>query len=63
LKNQPWLVYRLLIEKNIEKAQKALSMIVGRDTDQLSDEAVSSGCVETVAENLVDGVIAPYLSF
>ena len=52
-------VYRLLIENNIEKARQALAMIVGRDTGQLSEEAVSRACVETVAENLVDGVIAP----
>ncbi len=52
-------VYRLLVENNIEKARKALAMIVGRDTGQLSEEAIGRACVETVAENLVDGVIAP----
>jgi adenosylcobinamide-phosphate synthase len=52
-------VYRLLVENNIEKARKELAMIVGRDTAQLSKEAVSRACVETIAENLVDGVIAP----
>lgn len=59
LEKSAMVVYRLLIEKNMEKAKKALSLIVGRDTDQLSEEAVSRACVETVAENLVDGVIAP----
>jgi adenosylcobinamide-phosphate synthase len=52
-------VYRLLAVNNIEKAREELAMIVGRDTGQLSEEAVSRACVETVAENLVDGVIAP----
>jgi adenosylcobinamide-phosphate synthase len=52
-------VYRLLVENNIEKARKELAMIVGRDTGQLSEEPVSRACVETVGENLVDGVIAP----
>ena len=52
-------VYRLLAGNNIEKAREELAMIVGRDTGQLSEEAVSRACVETVAENLVDGVIAP----
>jgi adenosylcobinamide-phosphate synthase len=52
-------VYRLLVENNIENARKELAMIVGRDTSDLSGEAVSRACVETVAENLVDGVVAP----
>jgi len=52
-------VYQFLVENNIEKARNELAMIVGRDTGQLSEEAVSRACVETVAENLVDGVIAP----
>jgi adenosylcobinamide-phosphate synthase len=52
-------VYRLLAGNNMEKAREELAMIVGRDTGQLSEEAVSRACVETVAENLVDGVIAP----
>jgi adenosylcobinamide-phosphate synthase len=54
-------VYRLLVENNIENARKELAMIVGRDTSDLSEEAVSRACVETVAENLVDGVVAPLL--
>jgi adenosylcobinamide-phosphate synthase len=52
-------VYRLLVENNIENARKELAMIVGRDTSDLSEEAASRACVETVAENLVDGVVAP----
>ncbi|MFO8085578.1 MAG: adenosylcobinamide-phosphate synthase CbiB [Desulfobacterales bacterium] len=52
-------VYRSMIANNIAYARKELAMIVGRDTDQLSQEGVSRACVETVAENLVDGVIAP----
>ncbi len=52
-------VYRLLDGDNIGKAREKLAMIVGRDTGQLSEEAVSRACVETVAENLVDGVISP----
>jgi adenosylcobinamide-phosphate synthase len=34
-------------------------MIVGRETDQLDKEGVSRAAVETVAENLVDGIVAP----
>jgi adenosylcobinamide-phosphate synthase len=40
-------------------ARKHLSMIVGRDTEGLSDEGVLRATVETLAENLSDGVIAP----
>ncbi len=52
-------VYRVLMANDIETARKKLAMIVGRDTDRLSGQGVSRACVETVAENLVDGVIAP----
>ena len=44
---------------NLEKARRALSMIVGRDTENLDREGVIRAAVETVAENTADGVIAP----
>jgi adenosylcobinamide-phosphate synthase len=34
-------------------------MIVGRETDRLDEEGVRRAAVETVAENLVDGIVAP----
>lgn len=40
-------------------ARKAVSMIVGRDTERLSGEGVAKAAVETVAENASDGVLAP----
>ena len=43
----------------IEKARKAVSLIVGRDTDVLSRDGICAAAVETVAENTSDGVIAP----
>ena len=42
-------------------ARKAVSMIVGRDTDALDEQGVAKAAVETVAENVSDGVIAPLL--
>lgn len=42
-----------------EDARVKLSMIVGRDTADLSDEEVLRATIETLAENLSDGVIAP----
>ncbi len=53
-------VYRSLISSSdIEEAREAVSMIVGRDTSKLDRVGVSRACVETVAENMVDGVTAP----
>ena len=44
---------------SLEKARRAVSMIVGRDTENLDREGVIRAAVETVAENTADGVIAP----
>ncbi len=52
-------VYRSLERKDIVSARKKLSLIVGRDTDNLEHQGVVRAAVETVAENIVDGVIAP----
>ena len=52
-------VYLALKEEGIEKARKAVSMIVGRDTENLTEEGVTKAAVETVAENTSDGIIAP----
>lgn len=41
-------------------ARKAVSRIVGRDTQGLDAAGVTRAAVETVAENYSDGVIAPY---
>lgn len=54
-------VYACLERKSLPDARKAVSMIVGRDTDRLGEEEVAKAAVETVAENTSDGVIAPML--
>lgn len=54
-------VYQKLKENDLIGARKAVSMIVGRDTEQLSEEGVTKAAVETVAENTSDGVIAPLI--
>lgn len=46
---------------DIEGARRALSMIVGRDTEHLTEPEIWRGAVETVAENSSDGVIAPLI--
>jgi adenosylcobinamide-phosphate synthase len=43
----------------MEDARKKLAMIVGRDTGRLSEEGVLRATIETLAENLSDGFMAP----
>lgn len=40
-------------------ARRALSLIVGRDTAELDEQAILRACIETVAENSSDGIVAP----
>ena len=54
-------VYVALKDNGLEAGRKAVSMIVGRDTQNLTEEGVTKAAVETVAENTSDGVIAPLL--
>lgn len=61
LKVESMKVYEKLEHGTLEEARKAVSMIVGRDTENLTDEEVTKAAVETVAENASDGVIAPML--
>ncbi|MBO4437977.1 MAG: cobalamin biosynthesis protein CobD [Spirochaetaceae bacterium] len=61
LKVESMKVYKKLEHGTIEEARKAVSMIVGRDTENLTAEEVAKAAVETVAENTSDGVIAPML--
>ena len=46
---------------SLERARKAVGLIVGRDTQDLSEEEVVRAAVETTAESACDGVIAPLL--
>ncbi|MEA4965431.1 MAG: adenosylcobinamide-phosphate synthase CbiB [Oscillospiraceae bacterium] len=50
-----------LEQEGLPGARLAVSRIVGRDTEALSEEGVVKATVETVAENLSDGVVAPLL--
>lgn len=61
LKDESMKVYQCLKEKTLPEARKAVSMIVGRDTDCLDEAGVAKAAIETVAENTSDGVIAPML--
>ena len=61
LKVESMKVYRALEGGTLEDARRAVSMIVGRDTERLTDEGVTKAAIETVAESTNDGVIAPML--
>lgn len=65
LKTESMKVYKTVAENDIEKSRKAVSMIVGRDTESLDFEGIIKATVETVAENTSDGVTAPifYMAF
>lgn len=59
LKRESQKVMDALEAGDVEKAKWAVSMIVGRDTKDLTDEGIARAAIETVAENTSDGVIAP----
>jgi adenosylcobinamide-phosphate synthase len=61
LKVESMKVYHNLKNQTLEEARKAVSMIVGRDTQCLDEIGVAKAAIETVAENTSDGVIAPML--
>lgn len=61
LKTESMKVYRELVREDLAGARKMVSMIVGRDTRDLSMEQVTKAAVETVAENTSDGTVAPML--
>jgi len=52
-------VYAMLRHDNLLEAKKKLAMIVGRDVRSLTESGTARAAVETVAENLVDGVLSP----
>lgn len=52
-------VFGALKEGNLDKARASLSKIVGRDTANLDEREIVRAAVETVAENIVDGIISP----
>lgn len=46
-------------DRSLEEGRRQVARIVGRDTAQLSDNEIRTAALETLAENLSDGVIAP----
>jgi adenosylcobinamide-phosphate synthase len=52
-------VYRALAGLDLAEARRQVSWLVGRDTERLTEPEVVRAAVESVAENTVDGIIAP----
>ena len=50
-------------DRSLEEGRKQVARIVGRDTSELSAQEVRTAALETLAENLSDGVIAPIFWF
>lgn len=51
-------VYQSL-SKDLEKARKSISLLVSRDTSQLSEREVISAAIETLTENITDSIVSP----
>lgn len=56
-------IHDCLIKNDLENARQKVGWIVGRDTDNLSAEEITRATVETIAENIVDGIISPLFYF
>ena len=51
------------VDRSLEEGRRQVARIVGRDTSELSAQEVRTAALETLAENLSDGVIAPLFWF
>ncbi|MBP3230712.1 MAG: cobalamin biosynthesis protein CobD [Anaerovibrio sp.] len=56
-------LYGYLVADDLDNARYKVGWIVGRDTDELTPGEVSRATIETIAENTVDGIIAPLFYF
>jgi len=61
LQVEPGYVISALRAGNLPKARKMLSYVVGRDTENLNSQQIIKATLETIAENTIDGVLAPLL--
>ncbi len=59
LAKHAWEVYHRLHTGSLGEARQAVSLMVGRETDQLTEIEIARATIESVAENTSDGVIAP----
>ncbi len=53
----------LALDRSLDEGRRQVARIVGRDTSELTAQEVRTAALETLAENLSDGVIAPLFWF
>ena len=53
----------LALDRSLDEGRRQVARIVGRDTSELSAQEVRTAALETLAENLSDGVVAPLFWF
>ena len=53
----------LAVDRSLDEGRRQVARIVGRDTSELTAQEVRTAALETLAENLSDGVIAPLFWF
>lgn len=56
-------IYDELIKNDLDEARKKVNYIVSRDVNQMDEKDITRATVETVAENIVDGIISPLFFF
>ena len=56
-------IYQELIANNLDKAREKVNYIVSRDANRMNEQDITRATVETVAENIVDGIISPLFFF
>ena len=47
------------LDQSLDRGRQAVSMIVGRDTGELSESGVCRAAIESLAESFSDGIVAP----
>ncbi len=52
-----------LTDGDLARARERVGYVVGRDTDEMNEQEITRATVETIAENIVDGVISPLFYF
>lgn len=56
-------IHQELIAHNLDTARQKVNYIVSRDTNRMNEQDITRATVETVAENIVDGIISPLFFF
>jgi adenosylcobinamide-phosphate synthase len=52
-------IFKALKEKDLERARTLIGYLVSRETSEMSEEDIIKATIETVTENIIDGVVAP----